>query len=324
MKLLEVVSKTAFSVARKVKPALPTIEIVAGSALIIGGAAYLIAKADDISEVHEKVREAKEEIKNVDADEAGWEEMDESKSHYILRNAVDCGVDYLKATGVGLGCIGGGLALVYISHASLTKQLEATAASLAGVTYTFNKYRDRVRNDPDAGEDKDTYYYTGYAVKHVTEIETQPDGTILQVDKTVLVKPDDISGKSARPMFSFWWGPANPNWTGNPEADKNFLYNSLSATNFRMGHRDGWLTWNGIAHDGFGADITVMGQTAGAMSDWPDGTVGHSLRFNPTSIQGLLDGETEALLIIEYDDGSMLETDLFSKENKDFLNIPQF
>lgn len=315
----DTITKTFWKGVKVAKKNAPTAELVVGTGLIFAGVAVLIVYADEIADANRKVKQAKEEIKLVDEDETGWDEMGETRSHYIRRTAKEAVVDYAKAAGVGIACVGGGLALNYISHASLSKQLEATAASLASVTYSYNQYRNRVKNDPDAGEEKDFYYYTGCGVKKVVEVETDENGNLVKTEKMVLIKPE---GAEFNTQHTFLFDEANPNYTKSPEENLNFIFSALRAANVRLHYR-GYITENEI-RDCFQTDWVVAGQSAGAIEKWDDGTL-HSLRLNPVMMSRLLNGEDpSAYCMIEYDDGTPLADDIWTPELCEKLGISKF
>lgn len=287
---------------RKVQPSIPTVEFVLAGSLIAAGTAVLIVYADEIAEVNRKVRVAKEEIKEVDKDKSGWKEMGETKTHYILRTTKDCAVDYVKAAGVGVACIAGGVTLGCISHATLTAQLEATAASLAATTYSFNNYRNRVV--ADQGVEKDFEYYTGVGVKKTVEV--QQDGTVKEV-----ITPINAPTDATYIPNSFIFDEHNPNWTKSPEENLNFIFNSLRSINVILENSPFEICSLNKMRECFDEEPTVAGVCSGAIRTWEDGS-SHRVRLNPILLQRLVDGtDPSAVIQFEYDDGTPLETDIF-------------
>ena len=130
-----------------------TIMLVGGMASVGVGTGLLIKNADKIAEVKEKAREDKEELKEVDADEAGWSEMDETRNHFIFRTTKEHAIGYIKAAGPGVAFIAAGEVLQGLSHATLARRYQAVNTALAGTAAAFSNYRERVRKDQGAEKD---------------------------------------------------------------------------------------------------------------------------------------------------------------------------
>ncbi len=296
------VTRVFWSGVKTIKRNAPVIEAILGTACVIGGATALILNAEEIAEVNRKVKEASEEIKEVDNDESGWDEMGETKSHYIFRTAKECGVGYAKSAGVPLAITGVGLIFNAMSTVEFTRQVEAATVAAAGIYTSFNQYRQRVV--ADQGAEKDFEYFTGCGVTKTVEL--QPDGTTITTVRPVKSNPDE---RHIPFCFSFTESQ-NANHTWSPEANLNFLYGALSSANRYLDYK-GYITYNKIC-ELFGARESVMGACSGARVNWPDGTVEHRLRINPIGIQDMIDGiSVDGIVIIEYDDGTPLDINIF-------------
>lgn len=294
-------------VLRTVRPSVPTAELIFAGGLIAAGTAVLIVYADEIAEVNRKVSAAKEEIKEVDKDKSGWDEMGETKTSYILRTTKECGVGYVKAAGIGVTCITGGIVLAYISHASITAQLEATAASLASTTAILTNYRQRVI--ADVGAEKDFEYYTGVGVKKTVEV--QPDGTINEV-----ITPIETPNAENYILNSIVFDKHNPNWTPNADENLNFIFNSLRSINIILENSPYETCTVNKMRECFMEPPTVAGACAGAVRTWEDGST-HRVRLNPILMQRMIDGtDNTAILQFQYDDGTDLESDIFKHANR--------
>lgn len=310
---IEKVSRALWSGVKFAKKNAPIIEAIIGTACIVGGATALILSAEEIAEVNRKVKEASEEIKTVDNDEAGWSEMDETRTHYIFRTVKECTVGYAKSAGVGLGITGLGLIFNGMSTVEFTKQVEAATMVATGIYTSFNQYRQRVINDQ--GVEKDFEYYTGHGVTKTVEV--QFDGTTVTT-----VKPINVDAGTHYVPFSFSFTEStNANHTFSADANLNFLYGALASVNRILAQR-GFIEFNKMCQL-FGARESVMGACSGARSDWPDGTIEHRVRINPIGIQDMIDGiSTDGLIILEYDDGTPLDINIF--DNPELIGLHAF
>lgn len=296
------VSRTFWSLVKVGKKNAPIIEAIVGTALVVGGVTALILSAEDIADVNRKVKDAADEIKAADNDEAGWDEMDETKSHYIFRTVKECSIGYVKSAGVGVGLTSLGLIFNGLSTIEFTRQVETATVMAAGIYTSYNQYRQRVI--ADQGAEKDFEYYTGCGVTKTVEL--QKDGTTVTTVKPIKINPDEC-----HVPFSFSFTESqNANHTWSADANLNFLYGALGSAN-RYLDRKGYITYNKIC-ELFGARESVMGACGGARLNWPDGTVEHHLRINPIGIQDMIDGiSTDGLIMMEYDDGTPLDFNIF-------------
>lgn len=300
---LDGVSRFVWSGIKTIKKNAPVIEAILGTAFVVGGATALILSAEEIAEVNRKVKEASNEIKEVDKDEAGWSEMDETRSHYIFRTVKECSVGYAKSAGIGLGITGIGLIFTGMSTVEFTRQVEAATVMAAGWYTTLQQYRQRVVEDQ--GVEKDFEYFTGYGTKRTVQLKK--DGTTVTT-----VSPIKVDESVCNIPFSFSFTErSNPNWTASPDANLNLIYGCVAAINRRLDKR-GFVEFNRMCEI-FEARESVLGVSGGARRDWPDGTVNHKIRVNPMGIQDMLDGVSpDGLIILEYDDGTPLDFDIFS------------
>lgn len=297
------VSRFVWSGVKTIKRNAPVIEAILGTAFVVGGATALILSAEEIAEVNRKVKEAAEEIKEIDKDAAGWSEMGETKAHYIFKTVKECSVGYAKSAGVGIGITGIGLIFNGMSTVEFTKQVEAATVAAAGIYTSFNQYRQRVV--ADQGSEKDFEYFTGCGIKRTVQLKK--DGTTITT-----VSPIKDNESICYIPFSFSFTErSNPNWTASPDANLNLIYGCVAAINRRLDKR-GFVEFNRMCEI-FEARESLLGVSGGARRDWPDGTINHKVRVNPIGIQDMIDGiSPDGLIILEYDDGTPLDFDIFS------------
>lgn len=302
MKVVDICKKALHTTGRVLQHEKPGIELAVASGLIVGGAITLVVMASDIAETNKKVADTKEEIKEVDEDPVGWSEMDETKMHYIFRNAKVISGDYMKACGPAFLAIGGGVALAWHTHATMEDRVKTLAAALIAGTAKFTDYRKNVI--ADQGAEKDQEYYTGQTVKKTTVVDE--DGNVHEKVETV-----KSPGETWVPN-SFMFDETNDNFTRSPRANYNYLMQQLISINLRLWH-EGEMTENDM-RDICGAERTQTGQCAGAFSIDKDGNK-HEIRYNPSGMQDLINGTSPyAKVILEYDDGTPLEPDIFADE----------
>ena len=287
---------------KALKREAPTLQTVIGVSLMFAAGGILVSFADDISEVNQKVRDAKEEIKLADTDPVGWDDMGETRKQYVRRTRKEIAVGYLKTVGPAAGVAVLGAVSIYKGHLTLETRLKDTTASLAALALFTSNYRNRVR--ADLGEEKDMEYATGYSVDRKTIVDGETGETTEEVK---IVKKDGDS--SPRNGFVFKEG-YNPNWSKSPAVNYNFLMNSLDAVNFQLSTREE-MSLNEMLKP-FGEKHRKYGQNAGAFKYDKDGSINH-IRLNPVFMQGLINGTSpDAICVLEYDDGRPLETDILN------------
>lgn len=295
-------AKTVFwKGVKTVKHDFPMLELIFGSACVVGSAVALIQNAREIAEVNDQVEDMKYEIKVADNDPKGWSEMGETRKQYISRNRREIAVGYLKAAGPALIPMAVGITANFKAGVDFTTQIEAGAANALIYASILSKYRNRVIEKE--GTDADYEYLTGQAVTR--DIVVNDDGS-----STETVKVERVTDGILLP-HGFVFDERNPNWTNSPAANLNFIAGGLRSANWML-ERQEWITDNDIFSK-FDGPKTVAGQSAGAFRDWKDGTVHHKLRIRPEGVQNLVNGtDPHATLIFEYDDGTPLEADIWS------------
>jgi hypothetical protein len=242
------------------------IELIGGMIGVAAGAAALIVKAEDIADVTEELKQRIDFVKEVDAEENGWAEAGEDRSHYIRETVKTATVGYGKSAGIGVGLIVAGEIAQGVSHATVTKKLvtattnlAAVSASLAGVSSTLANYRQRVIEDQ--GAEKDYQYLTGGTMETV---EVKKDGTIVKTST-----PIHTDATNVYIPHSFFFDEANVNWTKTPQANYDFLCSCENQINNMLTMRD-VLTENDIRFVP-GANRTKAGAAAGARAFNKDG-----------------------------------------------------
>lgn len=288
-----------------------TIELVAGAGLVVAGTAILIHDANDIAIVNNDVaydREMKKEIEKIIKENEGtpeatdWKDQTgKSKSKWMIDNAVRHTINYGKAAGKGVVCVTGGLVLIGMSHADLTKQLQTVSAMAAAQAMSFSEYRKRVVEDQ--GADKDYQYLTGGVVKTT---EVKEDGTV--VETTRPINPDQ------KIYLNSFFLDTSDLYTGIPTQDLKTLKTAQAVINNAL-HSKGVLTANEM-YKCLGRKNTIAGQAAGAFAQNKDGSLNYivlGLEETDSATQRFLQGiESNFLVRLKYSDGRPLETNIFA------------
>lgn len=272
------------------------IEFVAGVTAVAVGTFVLIKSAEKINDVTTEVKQRNDFVKEVDKEQNGWEEAGEDRGRYIRETVKIATVGYVKSAGLGVGLIAGGEVLQGISHATLTNKLGTVAASLAGVSTSFAKYRERVVEDQ--GQDKDYQYLTGGTMEVV---EMKKDGTVV---KTSIPVHKDTTNVYI--PHSFFFDESNINWTDVPQANYDFLCSCETQINNMLSMRD-FLTENDIRFVP-GAPRTKAGAAAGAKylnKDKTKNYISFGMEKNTEQAKAFRNGtETNFLVEIMYTDAA--------------------
>ena len=286
----------------------PTIELIGGISLVTVGTYKLISNSDKIADVKAQSELDKQSVKDIDESEDGWNGLEESRTHYILKTKVNHAAGYTKACWKGVALIGGGVGLMVLSHATLKSRLVYVSSALATTSASFNKYRERVK--ADVGEEKDYEYLTGCSLKSVV---TEKDGKVIETTIPIY-KDTDIEYIP----HSFFFDETNPNWSKNPEDNYMFLTQTLNYLNSRLGI-ELCLTENQI-RDAFGAPRTIAGQASGAVYVNPDGTTNQisiGLEDESRVVKAFKDGkEPSFLVVLHYSDGKPINDNLYDEFKK--------
>lgn len=276
--------------ANFLKKNAPTLEMCFSGSFAILGGATLCLFAPEIASVTEHLQQMAK---------------DGAPKSKIAKEAV---VGYSKYAGLGFACEVASIILAAHSKATVESRLNAVAASLAAVTASYSAYRDRVVKDQ--GADKDFEYYTGEKVNSTVTVDMSTNET--KEEKNVVPSKElaeELKEGKRTILHTFVFDETNPGWHGNKEADINYLYNELAAANRALSHY-GYMFDNDIFKC-FSAPLTKSGQAAGAMRDWPDGTVEHKLRLNPVWLQGFLNGTQDwCVCELQYDDSTPLHDNI--------------
>lgn len=280
------------------------IELVIGGVCIAAGTVKLINDAHKIVDVQDDLDRAKRFVAECD-EEDGWKDMDETRAQYVAKYRKQTVIDFATAAGPGIILNVIGLIFMGLSNATIHKQLEAVAASLAATTTSFNTYRQRVVEDQ--GAEKDYQYLTGGSLK---TIEMKEDGTV--VETTIPVN----TGDEAYIPHSFMIDESNDNWTNNAKWNRQQAETILHYVNQALATK-GVLTENYIRKQ-FGASPTVQGQAAGVFYENPDGTTNQitiGIDGNTEAAQRFRDGlEPNFLAIITYSDGKPISNNIFDDQ----------
>lgn len=297
-----------------VKKNKSTLELVAGSLLIVGGVVQLVKDAGDIAIVNNEVAYDKAYKKEIDEVVATsetpttWEEEDQlgrSRFKYTTSKLCEHSLAYGKVCWKSGLMIAGGLTLNWISHADLTKQLQSASLAAAANALAFSKYRENVR--ADVGAEKDYQYLTGSVQKTV---EVKEDGTV--VETTTPIKPD--SNDYVTIPHSFYLDDTDL-YTGNTERDRDKLEQALNTVNMLL-HKKGVLTENEIRQVFWAEYKTIAGQSAGAFAQNKDGSLNYiSIGLedkNDATLRFLSGEEPNFLITLRYSDGKPLEDNIFA------------
>jgi hypothetical protein len=283
------------------KKHIDLVELIAGGICVIAGTTLLVKNAEEIGAVNTAVKShkdfVKEEDERVKNENTTWEEdVDESRSHFIMRTRCEDFVGYVRTTWKADLMIAAGLGLSWLSNATVHKQLEVVTVAYAGLQNSYNQYRKRVRED--VGPDKDYEYFTGSAYKTV---EVLDDGTVIET--TTPLQNEDSEAHYL--PHSFFFDESNANFTKSAIANRKFLEDILRWANMTL-ERDGMIIENDIFHAA-GAKKTVSGQTTVLYYRNPDGTTNHisfGIEDNTVAAQRFRDGLEPVFLVqLKYDDG---------------------
>lgn len=272
-----------------------TIMLVGGMASVGVGTGLLIKNADKIAEVKERAREDKEELKEVDADEAGWSEMDETRKHFILRTTKEHAIGYIKAAGPGVAFIAAGEVLQGLSHATLARRYQAVNTALAGTAAAFSNYRERVRKDQ--GPEKDYEYLTGGSV---VTVEMEKDGTV--TTKEVPVHKIGDAQKVYIP-HSFWIKDKKDFFdhysdNGNINLAIDDIRRSISWSNEKL-QADGYIFENQI-REYCQLPKTMAGQSAGVFAS--DDSIANPVRIDCVDVKTGISVFDDAIYDVSDDD----------------------
>ena len=252
------------------------IEFAAGTLMVIAGTAMVISKAEKAVEVKD---EMDRKIKNIELKDE-YEDWDSKsqRTKECVKMAKETAIGYLKVYGPGLAVEVGGLTLMGISHATDRKEIATVSAALASTALEFANYRARVKEE--FGEEKDEEFLMG---KPVVE----------EKDGKVTITPATI------PKHSFMFDSKNPNHSGDPMMDLDYLENHERWLNMRL-QKEGILWENDIRRD-IKADIDPEADGWGITAVDDDGNTNYislGLNKNTERAKAFREGKTDSFLII--------------------------
>ena len=177
-----------------------------GIGMICGGTVSAVVSSKNIAKVVDNHKKAITKTQKI--------EDDKERGHAKLVVYKDTAIDMLKTFGPCVLLTGTGIACIIGSHHILTQRLAATQAAYTMLDTSFREYRERVREKIGAEKEIDIF---NNAEEHEI-FEDNGDGK--GVKKT---KVKDEKGAHGPCDFLFKVGK-NPNWTGIPERDRDWLY----------------------------------------------------------------------------------------------------
>ena len=196
-------------VGTALKNASPTLMLIVGSGMIIGGvveACGATLKADSIlDEIEEDVNKVNH-VKEI-TDEETYSEKDYQKDMTIVyaRGGAKLAKLYLPA----FVLVVGGLALIIGGHKILLSRQLALAAAYETVNAGYNRYRERVRED--LGEDADRKYAYGLKEEVVGEESFVDDDGKKHKKKIKAQIPSTLASP-----YAFYWDDTCTGWEPNP------------------------------------------------------------------------------------------------------------
>lgn len=252
------------------------IEFAAGTLMVIAGTGMVISKAEEAVEVK---GEMERQIKDIELKDE-YEDWDNNRqrTQACLKMARETIKGYVKVYGPGLAVEVGGLTLMGISHATDRKEIATVSAALASTALEFANYRARVKEE--LGEEKDEEFLMG---KPVVE----------EKDGKVTITP------AANPKHSFMFDNTNPNHSGDPMMDLDYLENHERWLNMRL-QKEGILWENDIRRD-IKAEIDPEADGWGITAVDDDGNTNYisfGLNKNTERAKAFREGKTDSFLII--------------------------
>ena len=210
--------------------ASPTIMVVGGCAMIIGGviaACNATLKADEILDELEGNVDKVKHVREI-TDEETYSEKDYQKDMTIVyaRGGAKLAKLYLPAAILVIG----GIALILGGHKILLNRHLALAAAYETINAGYNSYRNRVRED--LGEDKDREYAYGLKEEVVGEESFVDDKGKKHKKKIKAQIPSTLSSP-----YAFYWDNTCNGWEPNPYYNETFLIGKQREWNRTLARR---------------------------------------------------------------------------------------
>lgn len=199
------------------------------------------------SEVLDKADESRALIDTLVADpDKAYGESDAKHDEWVVRKDIVIDFAKLYAVPVGLGALT--LLCFTQAHRIQTKRIAGLSAALALTAETFEKYRERVREE--LGEEKDREFYYG------VEEEEVRTPTANGMKKEKIRRAAGISG------YARYFDQTNPNFNEhNPNLNKAFLDSQRIYANRRLQTR-GYILLNDV-YEALGFEPTEAGCVVG-------------------------------------------------------------
>ena len=242
-RLLPAVGKNIFKVPEggfglALKNASPTIMLVVGSGMVIGGvvaACSATLKADSVLDEIEKEVDKVNYVREI-TDDATYSSDDFQKDMTIVY--AKGGAKLAKLYMPAFILVVGGLALIIGGHKILLNRQLALAAAYEAVSKGYEAYRGRVISD--LGEEADRKYAYGIKEEVVGE-ETFVDDDGKKHKKKIKAQ---VPSTLASP-YAFYWDDTCNGWDSNPYYNETFLIGKQREWNRKLRQRwqlDGFVT----------------------------------------------------------------------------------
>lgn len=231
----------------KLQKHAPTIMMVGGAALIIGGtinACRQTPKALNIIEdCNARLEELLEAQENADSEE--YTPKDARKDRMTVYKDLFWGMT--KTYGVSVLAITAGLGLMAGSHNIMLRRNAALTAGYSALLAQMQQYRDRVRNE--IGYDNEVRLYSGAENRDIVVESTNDDGETVEVTEKAMVFDDGSAHSPYSRLFSVenLQTACQGNWSRNPEENLKFLRTQQCWANDVLRSR-GYLFLNEVYH----------------------------------------------------------------------------
>lgn len=212
------------------KNASPTIMLIVGSGMILGGVAAACnatLKADKVlDEIEEDVNKVNH-VRDI-TDEETYSEKDFQKDMTIVyaKGGAKLAKLYLPA----FILVVGGLALIIGGHKIMLHRQLALAAAYEAVSTGYNAYRGRVIED--LGEDADRKYAYGIKEEVVGEESFVDDDGKKHKKKIKAQIPSTLASP-----YAFYWDDTCNGWEPNPYYNETFLIGKQREWNRKLAQR---------------------------------------------------------------------------------------
>lgn len=212
------------------KNASPTIMVIGGCAMIIGGvivACNATLKADAILDELEAEVDKVNHVRDI-TDEETYSDKDYQKDMTIVyaKGGAKLAKLYLPAAVLVIG----GIAFILGGHKILLNRHLALAAAYETMNVGYNNYRKRVRED--LGEDADRKYAYGLREEVVGEESFVDDNGKKHKKKIKAQIPSSLSSP-----YAFYWDNTCNGWEPNPYYNETFLIGKQREWNRALARR---------------------------------------------------------------------------------------